>query len=75
MKKVILYGTPFKNRETIQLLLQDCIDEIDEECAKQVIDNATINKESGITVITCDEHKAFQYCQNLVENGLDAIIE
>ena len=75
MKKVILYGTPFKNRETIQMLLQDCIDEIDEESAKQVIDNATINRDSSITVITCDEKKAFRYCQNLVENGLDAIIE
>jgi hypothetical protein len=32
------------------------------------------NKDS-ITIITCNETKAFTYCQRLVENGLDAYIE
>jgi hypothetical protein len=73
LKRVVLYGTPFKNKETISQLLQECIQEIDTEKAEKIIRESE-NKEFA-TVITCDEKKAFRYCQNLVDNGLLAKIE
>ena len=76
LKRVVLYGTPFKNKDTIKLLLQDCVEELNEDDIKEIVDNSENKKTEGITVITtCDEKKAFKYCQNLVENGLNAIIE
>lgn len=76
LKKVVLYGTPFKNKDTIKLLLQDCVEELNEEDIKEIVDNTENKKANGVTVITTyDEKKAIQYCQNLIENGLNAIIE
>ena len=75
-KRVVLYGTPFKNKETVKMLLEDCVDELNDEEIKNIIDRSETNKEKGVTIIrTIDEHKANKYCQNLVENGLDATIE
>ena len=49
---------------------------LNDEQIKQIVDKSEYNKHTGITIIrTYDETKAFRYCQNLVENGLDATIE
>jgi hypothetical protein len=76
VKRVVLYGTPFKNKDTMKMLLQDCVEELNEDDIKQIVEDANYKNKEGVTVIrTCDERKAFKYCQNLVENGLDASIE
>lgn len=74
-KKVVLYGAPFKNSETISNLLKDCIDVLDTESIAKIIDEARTNNTGSVTIITCNPIKAFTYCQNLVENGLNARIE
>lgn len=73
VKRVVLYGAPFKDTLTISMLLQECIQEIDSDKADKIIREAV--KKDFATVITCDEEKAFRYCQSLVENGLIAKIE
>ena len=74
-KKVVLYGAPFKNNESISYLIKDCIDEVDNENITKKINEAKMSNKDSITIITCNETKAFTYCQRLVENGLDAHIE
>ena len=73
MKRVVLYGTPFKDKTTLAMLLRECVEEIDSEKADKIIREA--EKKDFATIITCDEKKAFRYCQSLVENGLIAKIE
>jgi len=76
LKRIVLYGTPFKNKDTVKMLLKDCIEDLNDEQIKQIVYKSEYNKHTGITIIrTYDEKKAFRYCQNLVENGLDATIE
>jgi hypothetical protein len=73
LKRVVLYGIPFKNKDTISTLLQECIDDMSPERANEIIEKS--ENKSSISIITCTEKNAFRYCQNLVENGLDAHIE
>ena len=76
LKRVVLYGTPFKNKDTIKMLLEDSIEELNKEQIENIVNKSDFTKHIGTTVITThDEKKAFRYCQNLVENGLDAKIE
>jgi hypothetical protein len=74
-KKVVLYGAPFKNNETISTLLKDCVDELNTETITKIMKDVEENKKDSITVITCTETKAVAYCQRLVENGLIAGVE
>ena len=73
LKRVVLYGTPFKNKGTISMLLQDSIKNISEEYVNELIKDS--ETKGYISLETSNEKEAFQYCQNLVENGLDATIE
>jgi len=74
-KKVVLYGMPFKNKDSISTLLKDCVVELNTENINKIMNDAEINNNESFTVITCNETKAFTYCQRLVENGLLAAVE
>jgi hypothetical protein len=73
---VVLYGAPFKNTETIGTLLNECIEDLNDNDIRDLLDKSNNAKGKGIILITTiDEKKATRYCQNLVENGLNATIE
>lgn len=72
MKSIILYGAPFTNKETVSILLQDCVN-ISKDTADKVI--AEVEKNKYAKIITCDVMKANIYCKNLVDNGLCVLLE
>jgi ATP-dependent Clp protease adapter protein ClpS len=73
IRQVILYGGPYKNKDTMTQLLQDCVKGISEEKAKVIVEEAHLHTQA--TIITCKENEAYVYCQNLIENGLLVKIE
>ena len=71
-KNLILYGAPFKNKDTVSTLLQDCV-KINKEVADKVI--AEVEEKKYAKIITCDPIKANIYCKNLIDNGLCVLLE
>lgn len=74
LKRLVLRGgIPFKNKVTMTTLLKECVNGIDENQAKKIVDNAEIKEK--VTIIICKDNEAQKYYRNLIENGIEVELE
>lgn len=67
-RSVVLRGAPFKNINTIKMLITSCIPKISMEKAEEIIEVA--NQVDRSVLIVCHRDEAALYCSRLIENGL-----
>lgn len=72
-RSVVLRGAPFKNVNTMKMLITSCIPKISMEKAEEIIEVA--NQVDRSVLIVCHRDEAALYCSRLIENGLLVDIE